>query len=125
MSFRICSFLVMVFAAIGATRAQNSEQSQSSATAVAKASFLALKSGDIAKFVSLFHPSEFERFKSFATKVAQQKSPDAEDKQLLPLFAPHDTYQGIQKARGDELLIAFLENTFKQQADLKETLSQL
>jgi len=102
---------------------QDSGASQGTSGAVARHSFEALKRRDIATFVSLFHPDEIKRFKTFATDAFKVDKPDQEIQQIRKLFAPFSTIQGVAAASGSDLLTAFLKNLFTSIPNFDEAIA--
>jgi hypothetical protein len=93
-------------------------------SALALASFDALKRDDFPAVVSLFHPDEFVRFKLYAQKMINFKVPYAELNKIREILAPFDSPKAVAEASGSELLLAFLKNSFKQTPETKEILSE-
>jgi hypothetical protein len=109
---------------VGPASAQDIPKAQASATAVARESFEALKRQDIPAFVSLFHPSEFKRFKEFALDVFKHDQPDEEIQQIREQLAPYDSTTSVESATGSDLLTAFLTNTFAAIPGFNEILGE-
>lgn len=96
---------------LAAMKAQEGLEAQATPTALARESFGAFKRRDIARFVSLFHPSEIERFKIFAVDVFKYEQPDNQVDQIRKAFAPFSTTASVTAASGSDLLAAFLKNS--------------
>ncbi len=102
--------------------AQDIPANQSSAQAVARASFEALKSQELEVFVSLFHPEELERFKKFALDVFIDEEPDEEVAQIRKLLAPFEDKASVSAASGSEIMLTFLKTMLALNPELEESM---